>query len=481
MADGKNCDDFELKVRDISGLHCHECKYYDEFIGKEGQDLAKCKATGGWLTIDNLEPCDKWEENTGDSKDEPQYETIPDEQKKDAMELLTKGDTRKFILDTFHRTHVGDSSIGNVCLASIVTTMIKNTKGLHVKPSGGSGKGKSDAIKAILHLIPAEKKQIGSLSGKSIFYNDDIRKGTIIFSDDIKLNEDVTTTIKQTTSFYQQVYAHHTVSKDLKGVVLTVPERLCWILTSVNGFDDDQMGNRFVGLDVNETDQQDELVFQKQVEMELLGITENTVDDDVLVCRAIFQILDEEEHYVHIPYIESIEWHNKDNRRNFPMFMDIVKSVTVFNKFQREKYKGAYLSSIDDFYTAREIYESMAESNATNLTEREIKLLRWLSKIEIGAQDLTQIQEFLETPKTTTKNLLHGRKNDGGLLLKIPGLKHEKETVSTENGKTLKNYYWYEGEGGLRSFGNVVSLVENTMDQSIDNFKQVFGGVNNAD
>ena len=458
----QNCLSYVERKIDLTGLKCGDCDFYNGFDGKDGQPLAKCKATDNWLDAFNNEPCKYWiqkptkQNNTINAR---VMEQIDDKYKEYARELLTMGNPMRFIMDTYHRTHVGDDSICNVCMAAIATTMIKNSKGLHVKPSGGSGKGKSDAIKAILHLVHAEKKKIGSMSGKSMFY-DTIHKGTLFFSDDVKLNEDVVTTIKQTTTFYQQVYKHHTVTKNLESIVLEIPERICWILTSVGGFDDDQMGNRFVGLDVNESDQQDEDVFKKQVEMELKGISENTVDDDVLTCRALFQILDQDEYYVQIPFIESIVWHNKDNRRNFPMFLDILKSVTVYNRFQRESHKGAVLATTDDYNVAVGIYGGLAESNATNLTERELKLLKWLSHPTIAQKDISEIQTYLDVSNSTAKNIIHGRDKNGGLLIKIPGLHYSKESISTETGTTQKNFYWYDGPASLTSFESVVSLDE---------------------
>jgi hypothetical protein len=287
------------------------------------------------------------------------YEVIPPKHIKKAKEILQTGDPLQYIIDTWHRTHVGDDQIGMICCVAIVSTMISNTSGLHIKPSGRSGKGKSDAIVSFLHLLPTEKKLIGSLSGKSLFYKPNLNAGTIIFSDDINLNDDIIATIKQTTSSYQTEYHHTSVSPNLKGKDLTVPARMCWILTSVHGFDDDQMGNRFVSTDVDESSEQDTKVYESQVETECTGISASTVDDTVLVCRAIFQILNKELHHVSIPFVKSIEWGNKDNRRNFPMFRDIMRAITVLNKFQRDSYKNTYLSTINDFNAAKEVYNQV--------------------------------------------------------------------------------------------------------------------------
>lgn len=467
-------DNKKNKDENDKPLTCIDCKHHKGELGE--WSLCKIWEKRGVksksLDINNLEACEHFE------KEEDFHEKIPPECIDLAMKLLNEGDPIDYIKKIWHRVHVGDENIGNVCCVAATTTMITNTKGLHLKPSGKSGKGKSDAIISFLHLLPKEKYIEGSLSGKSVFYmGDRLKKGTIIYSDDINLNEDVVATVKQTTTYYQTAYVHRTVNRNLEYRELPLPKRLCWFLTSVNGFDDDQMGNRFIGTDVNETTNQDNAVFEKQVEMAMLGVTDKTVDEAVLVCRAIFQILNQEEYHVEIPFIRSIVWTNKDNRRNFPMFTDIVKAVTVFKKFQREKHKGIYLSTIEDFQMAQEIYAGLEETNATNLTAEEAKLIKWLSILGTGAQDKNDIAEFLGTTNTKTRYLLHGRNSDGGLLLKIPGLKYSKDSVESDSGsRTNKNMYWYEGSLDFTAFNGIVSLDMDTIEESTEMFMNLCRG-----
>lgn len=415
------------------------------------------------------------------------HEEIPTKYIKEAKEILKTKDPLEYIQKAWHRIHVGDDQIGMICCVAIVSTMISNTKGLHLKPSGRSGKGKSDAIINFLHLLPSEKRLIGSLSGKSLFYKPDLKPGTIIFSDDVKLNDDIIATIKQTTSSFQHPYTHHTVSSSLKPVSLTIPSRICWILTSVNGFDDDQMGNRFVGTDVDETMTQDNRVYDIQVEAEYSGINETTVDETVQVCRAIFQILNEDLYHVSIPYLRSVNWANKDNRRNFPMFKDIIRAITVLNQFQRERFKGTYLATLSDFNTAKKVYDIIEKTNATNLSAHGLKLIGWLKST--GPRDLIQIQDFLKSPRTTVNVLLNGRERgvNGGLLAQVPGLKTDRYAERIErkdkNGEVYavktspKWYYWYDGPMDERSYTDVVSLNMSTYKESIISFKDEFSGV----
>lgn len=403
---------------------------------------------------------------------EKDIETFPKHIIEWANLLLEKGDAFLFIVDTWNRHHVGDRIIGEACACAVASTYMTNSKGLHIKPSGDSGKGKSDGAKKFLHLLPDHKKLVGSLSGKSMFYNPNLTKGTIIYTDDVQLNEDIVTTIKQSITNFQDITVHNTVKKQ-EYQQYTIPPRISWWMTSVSGFDDDQMGNRFLGVDVDSSSAQDEKVFQHQAIMERFGITEDAVDDDVLVCRAVFSILEEEDYKIVFPYTNCLEWNNKDNRRNFGMFMDILKSVTFYRVKQREKFQDLYLANIDDFHRAKEIYKGLAESNATNLTETELKVMRWISTQ--NDVDIKQITNIVGKSETTAKYLMHGRDGNGGLLAKVSGLHSEKVTIRHNDEKsTTKNIYWYDSNMGINSYEDVVNIDMECIDTEYKRFKEEY-------
>lgn len=372
--------------------------------------------------------CDEWRKY---NKDQPQ-ETHPDIINMATM-LLDKGDPFNFILDTWNETHIGDKHIGQTALMSTGSTYIKNSKGIHVKPSGNSGTGKSDALNSMLHLLPLEKYITGSLSGKSLFYDDDLKPGCIICNDDQNLNEDLVDTIKQSTSKYQDETTHRTVVKQKKGV-FTIPERVTYWLAGVDGFDDSQMGNRFINTDVDETAEQDNAVYDKQVAEEYSIINDDEVTDQIRVCREIFNLIGEQLYNVKVPFADSIKWFNKDNRRNFPMFKDMIRVIALFKHRQGRTFNGVTLTTVEDYRAAKEIYQELSENNATNLTNNELKVMDFLETI--GEAEIKDIARAMGCNVTTARNYMHGRdKNvDGGILAKVPGV-HLKQT--NENVKRL--------------------------------------------
>ena len=141
-----------------------------------------------------------------------------------AYQILKEGDAFEFMLETWNLRHVGDKNIGENCLCAVASTFILNTKGLHVKPSGESGKGKSDAIETVLNLLPEHKYISGSMSSKSLYYHPNLKSGTIIYSDDANFTDDTIATLKQSTSNFQKPVQHLTVVNQ-EYAKYSIPER----------------------------------------------------------------------------------------------------------------------------------------------------------------------------------------------------------------------------------------------------------------
>jgi len=175
-------------------------------------------------------------------------------------------------------------------MCSVITSRILNSKrGLHIKPSGDSGKGKSDAIECFLELLPIGVYITGSMSAKALFYDENLKPGTLIYSDDASFTDDVISTIKQSTSKFQKETIHRTVVNG-EAQNFTIPPRVTFWFSAVEGMDDEQLANRFLHADVDSSSEQDEKVFNHQVESEA-WYESDSVEPDVLICRCIFDIL----------------------------------------------------------------------------------------------------------------------------------------------------------------------------------------------
>ena len=389
---------------------------------------------------------------------EARLSNYPENIRDSAYKVLKDGDAFEFMLETWNLRHVGDKNIGENCLCAIASTYILNTRGLHVKPSGESGKGKSDAIETVLKLFPEHKYISGSMSSKSLYYHPNLKSATIIYSDDANFTDDTIATLKQSTSNFQMAVKHRTVVNQ-EYAEYSIPERCSFWFSTVDGIPDEQLANRFLNADIDGSKEQDLRVYNhikdKELNLNLL------IDDDVLICRCIFDILDKEPYTIIVPYINAIEWTNIENRRNFQKFLDIVRSITFFKVMQRQKLNGYYLSDIDDFYRAFNIYNGTAKNNATNLTDQEMKVLRFIEKEPATIKNLMR---FLNVSRARVMQILNGKDGKSGMLAKVPQLNviDRSSTVDGRDGdkvSTREHVYEYNGPKlGFEIYDSVATI-----------------------
>lgn len=403
-----------------------------------------------------------------------------------ANDVLQNNDAFEFIVDVWRSQYAGNNdSIGYATLCSIASTYITSSKGINVKVSGKSGFGKSTGITKMFALTPPEKTLITNLSGKAVYYDPNLKEGMCLYVDDVDLTKaDLMTTIKQSTSDFQNETTHQTVING-EGVKCGIPPRVSWVMSAVNGFDDEQLSSRFLCVEVEESIEYQKDINRNQKDEEFNVNVTGKPDNDTLTCRCIFEILGKELYEIRIPFAHAITWNDIEHPRNFPMFKDIVKAITFFNIKQREKYHDFYLSTPEDFYKAKQVYQQLEKINSTKLTADEIKVLECLEQqykargTKAGEQtldgkiDRNMIAEYLGKTSQTIKNILHGKDKNSGLLLKVPGLHDEQTKVPTSRGYTSKYLYWYAGKATKSSYQDVVGIDDDIVDVEIGKWKKV--------
>jgi len=388
----------------------------------------------------------------------------------EARDILENGDPVGFAMGVFSSLHMGDESAGKLVYCCQLTPHILNSKGLHPKASGDSGKGKSDLFEAVLHTLPAEWWLKASLSSKALFYND-IKPGTVIFCDDYQQNDDIDTIIKQATSRFHQPYYHLTVDRAKGGLVgrkLPIPEALVWAITSIDPDQDIQVLNRAVPLDVDDSFEADKAVADHVLEQAITGGDDLPETREVLVCRELFRILKSESVRVKIPFADRIIWRDPTNRRNLPMFLDILRSLTFWRRFQREVVDDYLLATEEDFEDAKVLYcgEQRSDTFKTKLSARERELAELI--VEHGGElSRQEAATLLGVTPNRIDQLTRGKGKSGdrrgGLSDKLAGfnIEYSNDTkwgaAPTGSSKTIKSTVFK-----LKSFdvwGDVESVV----------------------
>lgn len=366
-----------------------------------------------------------------------------------ALAILRDGDPCRFILDTFAKCHVGDEIVAACYLASTLSSSVQNSRGLHVCPTGDSGKGKSDSAHAFLRLLPDSAKMQGSITSKALFYHT-LGPGTVIIFDDFAMNEDLREVLKNATSGFQQPLAHFTLNANRQPVVLSLPPRCVWWILSVDNPGDDQVLNRMMNPWIDDSELQDRRVRDHIFALARLSGGTREEQEDASVCREIFATIREHLFTVRIPFAHRIRMDSIKNRRNPIMLLDIIRSHAVLRFMQRE-FRTLPDGSIEidateeDFGKAADLFTAL-DTTSGGQTSKLLKNEQLLvdSIIAMGKNEFTirEAQAWMGLSNQFIRRILHGRPDrdgcdPGGLLAKCPALAVIETTVSEGNLETI--------------------------------------------
>jgi hypothetical protein len=419
----------------------------------------------------------------------PTSSEVSDEFREKAIDIMKHGDPVRFILDALANYHAGDRRSAELLLCSVAIGSILNANGTQPKLSGGSGKGKTHLCKALRHLMPSEWVLFTSLSPKAIYYDPDIRQGMVIFSDDVRIGEDLEDTLKRAMSNFQEPSPYRVVSKDRSLETRYLPERLIWWLTSVEDDQEEQLVNRFFSVGIDESPAQDLAALRLTFAPLAEGRQEFPTTPSVLVCREIVREIKNKIWMVRAPFLMgsdgdlNIRWQNAEDRRNPGRFVDLLAAYAVLRSGQRETEESEGYTIVtatkDDFEAAKSLYESRAENLSTKLTDRELHFIRWLREKAKNDPYAFKINDIAKSyhgadgkglsPKTLERMLL-GRpdRNSYGLIDKIRSggliveMRSDTESVGDGSSKRQNRYKLFTFDPDkfnlLDSYSSVVSL-----------------------
>ncbi|MBU1067064.1 hypothetical protein KKE60_04725, partial [Patescibacteria group bacterium] len=402
-----------------------------------------------------------------------QEDTIPEKNIEDARKIIYAGDPVKKIIETHATMHVGDEPLALALLVSIGIQSVLNSDGIHPKVSGTSGKGKSHCCKTMMHLIPNKYKFNTTLSDKVIYYMG-IPDGAVVFSDDIDLSETLEGIIKRATSNFQEGDNYTTLDKNLDVKELYIPPRISWWLTSVDDDQSIQLLNRQFGGGIDESIEQDNDVYISQVGGAITGELVLPENEDIDICRYIIKDIKQQLYTVVIPYARGFEWTDKTNRRNFPIFLDIIKAFAVLRHRQRYKTeKNILIANIDDYNDAKDLYIGRAKNQGTKLTDVELKLCMALNGA--GDVDYKYLQKKLGVSQGRISQIINGKKKgDSGLINKVPGFFAEQQNVKiTEDTHVRKMVCSLDGFEPLSNFGTVITLKQEAIDMFYEYYPSI--------
>ncbi|MDD3091865.1 MAG: hypothetical protein PHG80_09565 [Methanoregulaceae archaeon] len=355
-----------------------------------------------------------------------------------AAEVLRSGDPLGFLLDVFHREHVGDRVVAECLVLSVASQSVTNTQGLHVAISGNSGKGKTHACRAMLNLLPEQFKLKGTVSDKALYYHP-LQPGTVLLFDDVSLSEDLQEILKSATASFREPIEHRTLTSDRQVRICTIPERCVWWLAKVELAGDDQVMNRMLCVWIDDSNDQDVAVLAHLKDAEAREAIAGE-DPDVAVCRGIWELVKEQVFHARVPFAPRIHFSTAQNRRNPGMLFDLIKCHARFFFLQRERDEHrSVIATREDFEYARRLFLDLTGDTGaqeTKQTRNEAAALESIAKMGLEVFTIKQLQEALGLSYHQVYRLLKGYRNGRGyytgILDKCPAVSYIDATVAED-------------------------------------------------
>ncbi|MCX6700002.1 MAG: hypothetical protein NTV68_08755, partial [Methanomicrobiales archaeon] len=361
----------------------------------------------------------------------------------EARIVLQHGDPKGGMLRAFALDHEGDETAAECLILSLASRSVVNTNGLHVSVTGESGKGKSHTFTTMLKQVPERFRISGAMSNKALFYMEGLQPGMAIVLDDTSLSEDMSEILKGVTTGFQKPFLYRTVNKDRKGQVCVIPERCTWWVAKVEGSGDDQVFNRMLTCWIDDSPEQDNRVLSRVLEQSQAFPQGADERPQVLVCRAMWELIGAERFHVVIPFAGKIKFQANNNRRNPEMLLDLIKSNAVIRFQQREQVEAGGVPCImatrEDFDDAVKLYgllNGTTGGQATKLTKKESDLVATIEKEKWSEFTTSMLQKATGLSYHAIYKLMHGYDSRGvtysGLLEKCPFISYSDRTVVCE-------------------------------------------------
>jgi hypothetical protein len=373
--------------------------------------------------------------------------------------------------ETIQQFHLGDTNVIALELASVVSMSIKTSNGIFPHLDGESGKGKTHATLAVLHVLPESTYFMTSFSSKALYYSDKLKPKMIIFSDDTTLNEEQEELIRKCMTNWDDETHHITIDSQRKPLTLTIPRRVTFWFTSVKNKGTLQLMNRQVAATIDDSKEQDEKVQNFIKKKEILGLPDLYETKNVLKLRRAFAHINECDFAVVVPFASQIDFKDVENRRNLKIFFDLIKVFAVMNYLGRETdcYNNI-IATKQDFETARKVFKTIEKQQVAKLNKHELCVIDELRNNDMC--DTEKLRKATGLPQSSLYELLHGDRNRGteGLLGKVPEMRFlSRNDFDPATGLKLgRNHYALDKSWAEDKFSNVVSWSDAPNDYGLE-------------
>jgi hypothetical protein len=363
------------------------------------------------------------------------------------IETITGEEIKTLMLKGF-RVNAADIGADDAALIEVLAFMGGREltgDGVHQKVSGGPGAGKSVIINAGQACLPQAILYAGAFTPKALVYDKTLKPGIIVKVDESQeLTPEFLSIMKESISSFQTPIKYRTVLDKKDGTItLTIPERITWVIVSVDNIGEEQVLDRLFPLGIDSKD-----TFQNITDFRLTRRNEGreklSVNEDVMRIRyALTHYLDKK-FRVLVPYAQRIAYKDavKRDQRLQEFFENciIYHAVLCYRERDHQEKDGliTVCANEADFHAVTKIGIFNRPVQTTNrLLPSEIQFIRdvvankhHLSQFPVGRSELLK----MGYSQSRLSHILNGRDKKGnGLLSKVHGM---AETNMTVGGRT---------------------------------------------
>ena len=373
---------------------------------------------------------------------EAAQETDSDQMKKvreRALDIMQHRDPIDFMVKSIGQRYLGNEDNVKVYLSSFAVMSVKNSRGLHPGGDGNSGMGKTSGVYYTAHWLTPSAYLKLQMSPKALLYHEIHRKTMLIISD-YKQNDDTDGLMKQTTSDFHSPCAYRTVING-EPITLAAPPEIVWCVDTVQSSQDIQVINRQFSCPVDESAEIGKRVVHQPFEMAVEGEDQYPINEDVLICRAMSELIHKADFKVVVPYGRDIKWSDSKNRRNSSIFLDLLFAQTMWHFMQRGRDEhGNLVATVADFDEAEKLYSKRAEAMMDKLNGLQRQIVKLIADAPNREMYLDDIIKALNEPREKVRVAVVGAKNkndgtfQGGITQKLPGFIADYLMVMHGNG-----------------------------------------------
>lgn len=305
-------------------------------------------------------------------------------------ELQRKGKLWDLIIEEIGKKHIGDIGAKEIVLLSCLGRLVKNKKpfAFNLIVHSESSAGKDHLVDSVLSLFPKNDiEAFGRISKTSLNYFHN-KKNDPLFSYDGKILylEEITGEIlnNEVMKVFTSGLNKSLITKDQKAEVLEVKGKPVVIVTTATTKPTPEILNRFTIVKLDESEEQTHRTFtfeEEEYNSAVIHFLNELIPHNVSIPREI-----------RLKLAKVFPKDRVKNRRHFPRFLDIVKTIAVFNQKIRKSVNGEIMATWEDYDQAVSIfrnYRSGVSSIPLKHIDKEIVELLRNEKEPLEVKDIT--------------------------------------------------------------------------------------------